>query len=76
MADFSRLPTHCKFIAFMPQWDFLNFLGSQSQTIPSFALHMEHEVTDLIVENGRVGRRARKNTGGRIAIFARSGHWR
>src|SRR4051794_19039106 len=30
IADFSRLPTHCKFIAFMPQWDFLNFLAAQA----------------------------------------------
>src|SRR5947199_4660075 len=30
MADFSRLPTHCKFIAFMPQWDFINFLAAQA----------------------------------------------
>src|SRR5437868_5647238 len=28
LADFSRLPTHCKFIGFMPQWDFLNFIAS------------------------------------------------
>src|SRR5947207_6766247 len=27
IADFSRLPTHCQFIAFMPQWDFLNFVS-------------------------------------------------
>src|SRR3954465_3104737 len=27
IADFSHLPTHCRFIALMPQWDFLNFLA-------------------------------------------------
>src|SRR5580765_4601351 len=27
LADFTHLPTHCKFIALMPQWDFLNFLA-------------------------------------------------
>ncbi len=54
IADFSRLPTHCKFIAFMPQWDFLNFLSSHAKHFPSFELHMEHEVTDLIIENNRV----------------------
>src|SRR5918912_4108506 len=31
IADFSRLPTRCKFIAFMPQWDFLNFLSSHAK---------------------------------------------
>jgi len=54
IADFSRLPTHCKFIAFMPQWDFLNFLSSHAKNFPSFELRMEHEVTDLIIENNRV----------------------
>jgi 2-polyprenyl-6-methoxyphenol hydroxylase-like FAD-dependent oxidoreductase len=54
MADFSRLPTHCKFIGFMPQWDFLNFFAGKAKAFPSFALHMQHEVVDLIIENGRV----------------------
>ena len=54
MADFSHLPTHCKFIAFMPQWDFLNFLASHAKKFPTFTLRMQHEVTDLIVEDGRV----------------------
>ncbi len=54
MVDFTRLPTHCKFIAFMPQWDFLNFFAAKAKRFPSFALHMEHEVTDLIFENERV----------------------
>ena len=54
MADFSHLPTRCKFIAFMPQWDFLNFLASHAKQFPTFTLHMQHEVADLIVEGGRV----------------------
>ena len=54
MADFSRLPTHCKFIAFMPQWDFLNFLAGEAKRFPTFALHMQHEVVDLLFENDRV----------------------
>src|SRR6201996_5209871 len=54
MADFSHLPTHCKFIAFMPQWDFLNFLSDRAKRFPSFKLHMQHEVIDLIMENDRV----------------------
>src|SRR5438270_10315181 len=48
MADFSRLPTRCKFIGFMPQWDFLNFLAGKAKAFPSFALCMQHEVIDLI----------------------------
>jgi 2-polyprenyl-6-methoxyphenol hydroxylase-like FAD-dependent oxidoreductase len=54
MADFSHLPTRCKFIAFMPQWDFLNFLAGHAKQFPTFTLQMQHEVTDLIVENERV----------------------
>src|SRR5437762_12896358 len=44
MASFSRLPTHCKFIAFMLQWDFLNFFAAKAKRFPSFTLHMQHEV--------------------------------
>src|SRR5947209_8121260 len=54
MADFSRLPTRCKFIGFMPQWDFLNFFAAKAKHFPSFSLQMEHEVVDLIFKNGRV----------------------
>src|SRR5947208_2843573 len=54
IADFSRLPTRCKFIAFMPQWDFLTFLSSHAKRFPNFQLLMEHEVVDLIFENDRV----------------------
>ena len=38
IADFSRLPTRCKFIAFMPQWDFLDFLSSHAKRFPDFQL--------------------------------------
>src|SRR3977135_39688 len=54
LTDFSRLPTHCKFIAFMPQWDFLNFFSAKAKRFPSFALHMQHEVVDLIIDADRV----------------------
>jgi 2-polyprenyl-6-methoxyphenol hydroxylase-like FAD-dependent oxidoreductase len=67
VADFSHLPTRCKFIAFMPQWDFLNFLAGHAKQFPTFALHMQHEVADLIVENDRVvGVRAKTPDGERI----------
>jgi len=54
IADFSRLPTDCKFIAFMPQWDFLNFVSSHARRFPNFRLKMEANVTDLLIENDRV----------------------
>jgi 2-polyprenyl-6-methoxyphenol hydroxylase-like FAD-dependent oxidoreductase len=54
VADFTKLPTHCKFIAFMPQWDFLNFLSSHAKRFPTFQLHMETEVVELLKEGSRV----------------------
>jgi len=54
IADFSRLPTRCKFIAFMPQWDFLNFLSGHAEQFQTFQLRMQNKVTDLLFENGRV----------------------
>lgn len=48
IADFTHLPTHCKFVALMPQWDFLNFLAAQASRLSTFHLLMEHEVTGLI----------------------------
>ena len=54
VADFTHLPTRCRFIAFMPQWDFLNFLAEHARAFPTFHLQMQAEVTDLIEEDGRV----------------------
>jgi 2-polyprenyl-6-methoxyphenol hydroxylase-like FAD-dependent oxidoreductase len=54
LADFTHLPTHCRFIAFMPQWDFLDFLAAQAKRFASFQLRMEAEVHDLLVEDGRI----------------------
>jgi 2-polyprenyl-6-methoxyphenol hydroxylase-like FAD-dependent oxidoreductase len=54
MADFRHLPTHCKFIALMPQWDFLNLLAEQGKRYATLDLRMQAEATDLIEENGRI----------------------
>jgi 2-polyprenyl-6-methoxyphenol hydroxylase-like FAD-dependent oxidoreductase len=54
IADFSHLPTRCKFIALMPQWDFLDFLADNGRRYPSFDLRMRAEVTDVIEEGGRI----------------------
>ena len=54
IADFTHLPTRCKFLALMPQWDFLDFLAAQARAYPTFELRMETEITDLIEEGGRV----------------------
>jgi 2-polyprenyl-6-methoxyphenol hydroxylase-like FAD-dependent oxidoreductase len=52
MSDFSHLPTHAKFIALMPQWDFLNFLATEAARFPSFTLRMGWEATGIIQKNG------------------------
>src|SRR5580692_7922128 len=54
IADLSHLPTHCKFVALMPQWDFLNFIVEKAKAYPNFRLRMEAEVTELIEENGNI----------------------
>lgn len=53
-ADFTHLPVRCGFVAFMPQWDFLDFLADEARRYGNFALHMTTEATALIEENGRV----------------------
>lgn len=64
-ADFSHLPTHCKFIAFMPQWDFLNFIAEEAKRYPGFRLSLGTEAVDLVREEGRiVGVRATSPAGG------------
>jgi 2-polyprenyl-6-methoxyphenol hydroxylase-like FAD-dependent oxidoreductase len=54
VADFGHLPTHCRFVVLMPQWDFLDFIAEQAKRYPVFELRMEAEVRDLILESGRV----------------------
>ena len=64
IADFSHLATHSKFIALMPQWDFLNFIAEQGKSYPQFHLHLLSEVTDLVEQNGHiVGVRAKTPQG-------------
>jgi 2-polyprenyl-6-methoxyphenol hydroxylase-like FAD-dependent oxidoreductase len=54
IGDFTHLPVHCKFIALMPQWDFLDYLTEQGRRFPGFHTLKQHEVTDLLEENGRI----------------------
>jgi 2-polyprenyl-6-methoxyphenol hydroxylase-like FAD-dependent oxidoreductase len=70
IADFSRLPTRCKFLGFMPQWHFLNFLASRAQQFPQFQLRMETEVTDLIEDGNRISGVIASAAEGRVEIRA------
>ncbi|MBV9686255.1 MAG: FAD-dependent oxidoreductase [Alphaproteobacteria bacterium] len=54
VADFTHLPTRCRFVALMPQWDFLDFLAEHAKRFPVFQLKMQAEAHDLMVENGTV----------------------
>src|SRR5437660_1328937 len=64
MADFTHLPTHCKFLAFMPQWDFLDFVKEHAARYPTFKLMMQSEVIELISEgNSIVGVKAKRPEG-------------
>ncbi len=54
IADFTHLPTRCRFLVFMPQWDFLNFLARHGARYPAFRLRMEADVTGLIEDSDRV----------------------
>src|SRR5262249_17439334 len=64
IGDFTHLPTQCRFIALMPQWDFLNFMAEQGARYAAFDLRMNAEVTELIAQGDRfVGVRAKTLTG-------------
>jgi 2-polyprenyl-6-methoxyphenol hydroxylase-like FAD-dependent oxidoreductase len=64
VADFSSLSTHCRFVAFMPQWDFLNFLAEEAARYSTFQLSRQADVTGLIEEEGSVvGLRANTSDG-------------
>lgn len=64
IGHFDTLPVICKFIALMPQWDFLNFLAAHGKRYAGFDLRMRSEATGLIEEGGRVvGLRARTPEG-------------
>ncbi|HEY4140224.1 MAG TPA: FAD-dependent oxidoreductase [Pseudolabrys sp.] len=54
IADFTHLPTRCKYIALMPQWDFLDFLAKHGNSYPAFDLRMKWQATDLIEKGGRI----------------------
>jgi len=70
VADFRHVPTHCKFVALMPQWDFLNFLSRQAKTFPAFQLLMQHEVVDLQRKGERVTGVVARNDGRDVRICA------
>ena len=64
LADLKHLPTHCKFIALMPQWDFLDFLADHAKRYAGFALGMRADVGELLFDGDKVvGLRAKTPDG-------------
>jgi 2-polyprenyl-6-methoxyphenol hydroxylase-like FAD-dependent oxidoreductase len=54
IGDLSHLKTPAPFIAFMPQWDFLDFLRQEASRWPGFQLEMNAPVEEFLLEGGRV----------------------
>jgi 2-polyprenyl-6-methoxyphenol hydroxylase-like FAD-dependent oxidoreductase len=71
LADFTHLPTHCKFVAFMPQWDFLDFLADQARALPAFTLRMETEALRVVREADRVTGVEIRSASGQEELHAR-----
>jgi 2-polyprenyl-6-methoxyphenol hydroxylase-like FAD-dependent oxidoreductase len=70
LADFAHVPMHCKFVALMPQWDFLDFLAAHGKLLPAFHLEMRAEATDLIEEADRIVGVIAKTPDGTLTIRA------
>src|SRR5579863_409252 len=71
IADLTHLPAHCKFIALMPQWDFLNFLAERGRRYPTFHLMMQTEGVGLIERDDRIAGVRAKTINGEIEIAAK-----
>jgi 2-polyprenyl-6-methoxyphenol hydroxylase-like FAD-dependent oxidoreductase len=70
IGHFDHLPVHCKYIALMPQWDFLNFLADHGRHYQTFDLRMRAEAIDLIEENGRIAGVRAQTPDGELEIRA------
>lgn len=70
IGDFSHLPTRAKFLAFMPQWDFLNFLASKAAAFAAFHLHMQANVDGLLESHGAICGVTAQIPGGRLDVKA------
>ncbi|HEX3458781.1 MAG TPA: FAD-dependent oxidoreductase [Candidatus Baltobacteraceae bacterium] len=70
VADFTHLPTRCKFLAFMPQWDFLSFLAEEAARFPNFELRMQTRAEGLLWEGDRVVGVSAKNPDGPVEVRA------
>jgi 2-polyprenyl-6-methoxyphenol hydroxylase-like FAD-dependent oxidoreductase len=70
IADFSRIPAHCRFIAMVPQWEFLDFLRDEAEAFSSFGLMQNAEVTGVLQTQGRIRGVSVKTPGGERQVMA------
>jgi 2-polyprenyl-6-methoxyphenol hydroxylase-like FAD-dependent oxidoreductase len=70
LADFSHLPTKCKFIALVPQWDFLDFIADHARAYPTFKLIMQAEVVEVIENAGSISGVKAMTPAGELKVFA------
>ena len=70
LIDFRHLPTACKYVVFMPQWNFLNFMADKAKRYRSFRLEMNTEVTGLLWKGDRVAGVTAQTAGGPVEIHA------
>lgn len=70
LADLKYVPGPCKFVAFIPQWDFLNFIAERGRRLPTFHLLMETEARTLVYEDGRVAGLVPTSVGEELRITA------
>ena len=70
IADFRHVPTHCKFLMMMPQWEFLDFVAGHARKLPGFHLLMQTEALELVSENGRVVGLTARQPDGELEIRA------
>jgi len=70
LIDLTHLSTQCKYIALMPQWDFLNFLAEHGRRYSQFDLRMRAEATDLLEEADKVAGVRVKTPDGELTVHA------
>lgn len=70
IGDFTHLPTRCKFVVLMPQWDFLDFIKERASRYTTFHLRMQAEVTDLIEEGGVIAGVRANSPSGQLEVRA------
>src|SRR5215469_2395335 len=70
LVDLKYVPGPCKFVAFIPQWDLLNFLAVRGRRFPSFHLLMDTEAQKLVRKDGRVAAVLAQSNGEPLQINA------